>query len=68
MPDTARTVNTFTVHRWVAIDEETEKQLLIGNKLEYKPRKNTPASRTNVYIKVPRKLRAFVKGVVDEKK
>ena len=55
MPGTSRKVNTFTSHRWLAVDEETEQVLLVGNKQEYSPRKNKQARRTNVFITLPRK-------------
>lgn len=53
MPGTSRKVNTFTAHRWLAVDEDTEKQLLIGNRREYIPRKNKQSRRRNVYITLP---------------
>ena len=59
MPGTSRKVNTFTSHRWVAVDEETDKQLLVGNRREYTPRRNKESRRANVYITLPRRLSFF---------
>ncbi|CAB3983523.1 A disintegrin and metallo ase with thrombospondin motifs 14 [Paramuricea clavata] len=57
MPGTSRKVNTFTSHRWLAVDEETEQVLLVGNKQEYSPRKNKQTRRTNVFITLPRGMK-----------
>lgn len=57
MPGSSRRVNTFTSHRWVAMDESSEKMLLVGNKQRYTPRKNDASQRTNVAITVPRGLK-----------
>lgn len=56
MPGTSRKVNTFTSHRWVAIDEDSNKQLLLGNRREYIPKQNKQNRRTNVYVTLPRKF------------
>ncbi|XP_028397063.1 A disintegrin and metalloproteinase with thrombospondin motifs 3-like isoform X2 [Dendronephthya gigantea] len=57
MPGTSRLVNTFTSHKWMALDEDTNKQFLVGNKREYTPRKNKESRRTNVLITLPRGIR-----------